>query len=343
MSLLARSTMLRHPSGATFETPLLVPSFSSKGFGVLREPDSAGVRRERSEILEIYQVAVELLTDCMLVSAYDLYHANVPFPERAIAELTVVDSGGYETSDVQDLSGIYAHGANPKDWDAGKHEEVLAAWPGHIPAIFVSYDSPHEFLSLSSQIDRALTLRAKHRNQLFALLLKPSTKDQKYIQIRELVAAADELGGFDVLGVTEKELGNSCLERMVNIGKLRLALDDANVASPLHIFGSLDPISVPLYLLAGAEIFDGLTWLRYGYDEGAALYRHNVAARRIGIDRRDDFIKLKVMQDNLGHLTDLRNTIRRFLNDRDFAKFGPNQDLLRVSLELLRTKLPRAA
>ncbi len=49
---------------------------------------------------------------------------------------------------------------------------------------------------------------------------------------------------------------------MQNIAKLRKALDKAGLNIPLHVFGSLDTVTTPLYFLAGADIFDGLTWLR---------------------------------------------------------------------------------
>jgi predicted RNA-binding protein len=174
---------------------------------------------------------------------------------------------------------------------------------------------------------------------LSAILVKPETAGQKYIQVPNVVANADEFGAFDVIGFTEKELGDSFLARMASIAKIRLALDAARVASPIHVFGSLDPISVPLYFLAGAEIFDGLTWLRYAYEDGRAVYRHNFSARQIGVHRRDDFVKLKTIQDNLSSLLDLTNEMRRFLIDGDFEKFGPNAKTIRVAVDLLKTKV----
>jgi hypothetical protein len=58
--MLARSTKLQHPLGVNFETPLLIPSFSSKGFGVSKSGES--------EIRQIFAVASEYLTDTMLGS-----------------------------------------------------------------------------------------------------------------------------------------------------------------------------------------------------------------------------------------------------------------------------------
>lgn len=205
----------------------------------------------------------------------------------------------------------------------------------------MSYDSADIRSPLETQIQNAQALFRSYRSHLSALLVKPETEDQRYVQVPHVVAAAREFRFFDVIGFTEKELGNSTLQRMECIAKIRLALDDAGVQKPIHIFGSLDPISVPLYFMAGAEIFDGLSWLRYGYASDAAIYRHNYAAKHIGIDRRDDFVKLKTMQDNLNYLRNLTNQMRRFLNDGDFEKFGSNAAIVRDSVDLLRTRVRR--
>ena len=58
--ILARSSEIHHPLGNSIITPLLVPSFSSKGFGF----DGKG----QSEIFHYYNVAAEVLTESMLVT-----------------------------------------------------------------------------------------------------------------------------------------------------------------------------------------------------------------------------------------------------------------------------------
>ena len=340
---IARSSQLRHPSGITIETPMLIPSFSSKGFGISKKKLPGGEAVECSEIAKILTAASEFLTDSMLLSAYDIYYQYVPMPENAIPDITIVDSGGYETSDLQDLSCTFVHPVECREWDEKKHSEILAKWPEHIPAVFVSYDKASLRIPLLDQISMAIDLFKDHRAHLTTILIKPETRDQKYIQTENVIAHAERFRHFDMVGVTEKELEGSCLKRMEVIARIRLALDDAGVKAPIHVFGSLDPISVPLYFLAGAEVFDGLTWLRFGYGSGCAMYRNNFAAKRreIGIHRRDDFVKLKTMQDNLGFLTELTNRMRRFLNDTDYAKFGQNENIFREAFDLLKTKVRR--
>ncbi len=60
---------------------------------------------------------------------------------------------------------------------------------------------------------------------------------------------------FTFIGVTEKELGGSTLDRMVNLAKIRQALDTHEILSPIHVFGSLDPLTSILYFSGGSRSF----------------------------------------------------------------------------------------
>ena len=176
---------------------------------------------------------------------------------------------------------------------------------------------------------------------MHTLLIKPETEDQGYVQIKNVISNVEELGNFDIIGLTEDELGNSVLKRMRNVANIRLAMDDAGINTPIHVYGSLDPLTSVLYFLSGAELFDGLTWLRYGYSDGSACYRANYGVKHIGIDRSDDFVKAKAMRDNLGSLVELNHQMRKFLLNGDFAKFGINEKTVHEAYDLLCTKVPR--
>lgn len=332
-TILCRSTKIHHPLGVTLETPLLVPSFSSKGFGFDAE--------EKSQIKEIFSVVSEYLTDIMLISAYDIAYEHLELHERAITELTIVDSGGYEISDLYDLSAVYRYPTQPSEWTIELLRRVYDTWPEHIPAAFVSYDHPEDRRPLQEQIEAARSLFSHYPRQLHTLLIKPETKTQRYVKMTNIIAGVEALRDFDIVGLTEKELGSSILERMMNIAAIRIAMDDAGSNNvPIHIFGSLDPITSVLYFLAGAEVFDGLTWLRYGYD-GVASYQCNYGALQIGIDRHDDFIRAKTMQENLSYLTELTHQMRKYLLEGDFAQLKSHSSFFRESYDLLRTKNKR--
>ena len=311
-SLPCRSTTLRHqPSGVVIDTPLLVPSFSSKGFSLGR--DKAG--RDKSEVGQILRTASEVITGVYLISAFDIANGHLPPPGKLPMkpELIILDSGGYEVSDESDLSEVVRPRADGSLWSLEKLESVLDAWPDSMPAIFVSYDHFKERRPFAKQISGARKLFRKRRSQLNCFLIKQETAAQKSLEqvLKTATARADELRSFDVIGLTEKGLGKSPLERMVRIAKLRRALDEAKVVSPIHVFGSLDPVSITLYFLAGAEIFDGLTWLRYAFvkETGSfkdqCAYIHGFATFEHGVHMDDKNQRLRVVTDNYYYLLDL--------------------------------------
>lgn len=330
---LARRTVVRHPSGLTLQTPLLVPSFSSKGFG----SDSGA----NSEVHEIFRAASEVLTETMLVSAYDIYYEHLPQLDAAITELTFVDSGGYEIDPYHDLSTVFRQGVSASDWDREKLGDVLHGWPQHVPAVFISFDHPESRMPLDDQIESSKSFFVEFPGHLHEILIKPEKKSHQYVQVKNVVASASLFGGFDVIGVTEKELGGHLLERMKVIAEMRLAFDDAGVNSPIHVFGSLDPVTSVLYFLAGAEIFDGLTWLRFGYIDGQAVYIQNFGALKVGIGRRQDRIKANAIAENCLYLTNLQNQMSTFTVDQNFSRFKHHSKFLKESYDLLRTKVGR--
>jgi len=120
--MLARSTQIRHPLGVTLHTPLLVPSFSSKALGF----NKGG----KSELRKVFDLASSGLTDIMLVSAFDLAYGHLEPIARAITEVVIIDSGGYEVSDFQDFSAIFWEPARLRE-AVGWSEERLCEVYGH--------------------------------------------------------------------------------------------------------------------------------------------------------------------------------------------------------------------
>ena len=237
-------------------TPLLVPSFSSKGF-----PDVAKILKTAEEIIE----------GAMLVSAYDIYYGEIS-PPFDFAPLVFLDSGGYEASKDSELSDLRERDHDPREWKQEFHREVVGSWSTQSPTVFISYDHPKERLLAREQIERALALPLP-KNGLREILLKPEKEGQTLLRVASVLENVRLLAGFDIIGVTEKEIGNSILSRMANIARLRSALDRVGLDTPIHVFGSLDTVTSLCYFVAGADIFDGLTWLRFAFNDGHTLYR----------------------------------------------------------------------
>jgi hypothetical protein len=331
--ILARKSVLNHPNGAAISTPLLIPSFSSKGFFF----DPKG----KSELDDIFFVASEYITDSMLISAYDIYYKNITKYKFSISDITIVDSGGYEISDFNDLSTVILSTNSKKEWSEDKLTEVYKSIPDDYPVVLVNYDHPDKRIQIKRQIEDARKFFRTLPNHLHTILIKPETKRQKYVQIESVVQNVSGLVNFDIIGFTEKELGDSILKRMIAISNIRLSLDEANIAKPIHIYGSLDPISSILYFISGAEIFDGLTWLRYAFMDGNACYFNNYGARVHGIGIDNDRTKAFMIRDNLSYLLKVKSQMERFLLDGDYLVFGKDTKLPELIEEcgsLLRAK-----
>jgi hypothetical protein len=336
----ARSSTIRHKaSGVTLQTPLLIPSFSSKGF-VRSKKD------EKSEIGKILATSGEFLTETFLISAYDVFYRHIPLPRELpfTPELIFLDSGGYEISTDSDYSAVIDPLPAPNPWDLPSLQSVLSAWPDEIPLVMVSYDHHKERKSVVEQVEDARRLFKDYPQHLHLLLLKPETDTQTLMDeaLKSTFANAKMLGSFDIVGVTEKELGHTMLDRMTQIARLRKALDDADVKIPIHVFGSLDPVSVCLFYISGAEIFDGLTWIRYSYsDDGQCVYTHNHGVLKYGINVSDNQVKTRSMADNYYCLQELQRRLREFETTGKWEKFAPHEKLIQNALDSLNTKLKR--
>lgn len=98
--MLAKRRTLKLNGVEIERTPLLVPSFSSKGF---------------PEVDKIIKYSSELIDGITLVSAYDLHYGKVS-PPFDFSSLIFLDSGGYEASKDTDLSDFGDKEHLPKPW-----------------------------------------------------------------------------------------------------------------------------------------------------------------------------------------------------------------------------------
>jgi hypothetical protein len=312
--MLARTSSIIHPSGIAIQTPILVSSFSSKGFRFIRKG-----KKHHSETFELVQVTAEALTEAVLLSAYDLNYYYPPiksFRKFSFSpQVLFVDSGGYETLEDFDFSEAYRHPVKIKKWNLGLYEKVLSQWPPYYPAIIVSYDHGSERrIPLRKQIERAEKLRAQFPAHLIDFLIKPGKKGAM-LDINEIISNISLFGNFQIIGLTEKELGESILERMQNVKKVREALDSVSNKAPIHVFGNLDPLTSILFFLSGAEIFDGLTWLRFSYHDGKAVYDQNIDAIKGRIGQKDILNKKMSMIENIIYMSKLKQQMKSFLKE----------------------------
>ncbi len=315
--MLAGTRKLRFPSGRAVETPLLIPSISSKGFKVFQ----SGVEQGLSEVSRALRLVAPQLSNALLISGYDLHYKYLSEAELlssaplesiyATPESLFIDSGGYESRAGFDEGDIADCLHAPKSWTEEDYEAICSGLSTDLSIALVSFDKPAPY---DEQVSSAQRFFARHRGFLPVFLLKPTSQGSNYLRLDRLTEEQIlNMSGFSVLGVTEKELGNSLIDRLKSIAKLRQRLRELNVDIPIHIFGGLDPLLTPLYFIAGAELFDGLTWLRYAFNEGLSIYPEAVAVLQMNLEHRHDVRQASRLFANLAYLDRLSRRLKEYV------------------------------
>lgn len=321
--MLARRLKLELNHLEVGETPMLVPAISSR------------LNLPLNELIETIEGVVE---GPLLLSAYDFHYAK-NFPSIKFSDLIFLDSGGYECNKEQDISDIGLYNPHPNDWSKELHESAVGKWDYQRPTVLISFDHPKYREPLSDQIQRANQLFGARNDVLKEILLKPESKGSMRVDPNSISGKIDLLSNFNIIGITEKELGYSVLERMVSITKIRRIIDDAGYTIPIHIFGSLDPVITPLYFIAGADIFDGLSWLRFFYSNGDTMYGESFGPKQFGVQVNLRRIWIAAVGSNYNYMQRMKLQMQRYADTGDFGHFGTNSTFFKGAVDDLITRV----
>ncbi|NHA67471.1 hypothetical protein [Phycicoccus flavus] len=167
-------------------------------------------------------------------------------------------------------------------------------------------------------------------------LVKPEG-ELRYIETTALVPDIKNWRTFDVIGVTEKDLGGTVFDRLVCLARLRAAMDAGGCeAVPIHVFGGLDPVFTLLYFMCGAEIFDGLSWLKYAYHDDVAMHPDAARILNFQIDHRPDRADQLRHFANLAYLARMKRRMQIWASDAArFEELGPHHVVLRGIYDLV--------
>ena len=179
------------------ETPLLIPSFSS----ILDEKIGLVHDRLRNRIPLV-----------SLVSAYDITHNLINKDRIWASDVVIIDSGNYEYSNL-------CNSTHRKSWCLEDYSYFISTLKPLSKVVIVNFD---EKLKLELQISHAQKLFKNVKGYAKCFLYRPLSGS---FGVDEYVSRIDQLSQFDILGITEKELGPSILERCRNLIKLRRALN----------------------------------------------------------------------------------------------------------------------
>jgi len=314
--LLARRLSIKYDGLEIGKTPMLVPSLSS---------------RINMDLIKINNVISETIEGPILVSAYDLMYSNdfSPFPEST---LVFVDSGGYECAKSQEISDFGFYRPDPYEWNRYMHAETIKKLETIPTKIVISYDHPNEKSPVKEQIENANNLFKKKEGILKEFLIKPECIHPSKINMESVIQNInpDNLAAFDIVGFTEKELGFSIFERMIAIANIRREMDKQDLNIPIHIFGSLDPIITPLYYLSGADIFDGLAWMRFIFSTGRTLHYESFGPYHFenGIHENTEKTFYKTLSENYKYIIILNNNLKEFQTTGDYNLLSPDSNIV---------------
>lgn len=193
----------------------------------------------------------------LLVSSYDYGRLGSPSSRRMVGRI----SDFYRKGSIVLLdSGVFeAYWRENKRWTFARYQESVKNLDSDL---YFSFDvlpsgktDASSFLGLmmeSLRKSRSLT----DRSQCIPIVHARSQSLLVKFASRIIKASASEPAS---LGVSEKELGTSLTDRGRTVMKLRKLLGGKK-GGLLHILGCGDPVSMAVYVCAGADSFDSLDW-----------------------------------------------------------------------------------
>ena len=142
------------------------------------------------------------------------------------------------------------------------------------------------------------------------------------MNIPGLAKFTSELTKFEVIGITAREIANSFLARCRSLVMLRDILDNFGLDIPIHIFGAITPYEVLAYFFSGADVFDGLNWLRLSYRKDKLISMEQAAFETMEWDQYDSDLWLDEWAHNLAYLYEMQETMREFAETGNLAVFS---------------------
>jgi hypothetical protein len=157
-----------------------------------------------------------------------------------------------------------------------------------------------------------------------------------------LIQNLANLERIDIIAFTEKELGNSLLERAKNVFNVRQALNAIGLNKPIHIFGCLDPLAIITLFLCGADIFDGTNWLKFAFYDNLTVYTNDYAILSGNWSETDLTVRNSSYVFNLSKLTTLSQNMRQYTKMSKLEEFEISHHIQKQISDLVDTAQSRS-
>ena len=279
-------------------TPLIAPSFSSRGFPYI------------SDVWEEFKY--KLFGVC-LVSAFDIARGRVPTSVADMVNVVILDSGAYEIQGGSVNGGELLASSPPDIWTSEHYREAVKLVGDRKNLILVNFD---RIGSMENQIGGAIQDFSFFPQAASDFLVKPAD-GMEWVNIPKLSHHLETIQQFSVIGITAREIGSSLLRRCNSIVTLRDLLGDAGLETPIHVFGAIHPYEVLTYFFCGADIFDGLNWLRFAFRGNSSVPIDESAMEDMKWNLTDSDLSGEVWTRNLGFLYRLQEELQKYTADGD--------------------------
>ena len=199
----------------------------------------------------------------LLTSAYDLYSESTDGASLDIQEgnlstnILLLDSGRYESSWYKDTS-----------WTFERYRDVVQQTPCDFYTSFDIFPGDVQGNFEQETINQIRQSFDFQRDNICIPILHLTTDDNLFSTLDVITK-----DGFQFVALPERELGDTILERCLKLYQIRQFLDSKNSNVLIHVLGCGHPVSLLLYIFAGADTFDSLDWQEVVFDSSDLSFR----------------------------------------------------------------------
>jgi len=224
--------------GKSIETPFFVPAVSSM--------------KANWNISEYVDLIKRIGYNSFLVSAYDVFEhkdreALMKHLSRNIdKQIFFLDNGNFE-----------AYWYKDKAWTLNKFKKILDdSYPDFSFSFDIFWKKDKSFARHIKETITSIAKTAGMQKSGTTIALIHSESETFPDIVRKIVNSVNP----EIVAIPERELGSSIFEKAQTIKNIRLELDKTKQNVPIHVLGAGNPISILMYTLCGADIYDALDW-----------------------------------------------------------------------------------
>ena len=115
---------------------------------------------------------------------------------------------------------------------------------------------------------------------------------------------------------------------------LRDLLNDVSMDTPIHVFGAINPSEVLTYFFCGADIFDGLNWLRLAFRAHGSIPIDEAVMEDLKWNLTDQDLLTSEWTSNLGFLYRLQEAMQRYATNGDLESLVEEFPIARQSARM---------